>query len=381
MKRTLLLVCVAAIAGCSRDPLAVSRKHIERGDGYFQDSKYKEAAIEYRNAEKAAPQTAAPHMKLGEVAMRTGDFESAVDEYLRAGSLEPQNAEAQVRAGSVYFVTGRFKDARARAEAALRLEPDNPDAHLVLGEVLAAQRDAVHSEAQLIEAIRLAPKSADAHVALGSLYWSTGRLTDAEAALKRAVAIAPALTPPNRALASFYLETNRPAQAEPALARLIANNPQDVAAILQRSHALALLGRGDEALAAVDAANRIEPESPRVMLARGYALVRQKRVDDGIWWALRARERHPDDFAPPLRLALAQVLETGGRREAAEHEYADILRKSPRNWIAANNLAVMYASDGRLDEAMKLARLASEEAPASLQVKNTLDMIAKHKSS
>jgi Flp pilus assembly protein TadD len=133
-------------------------------------------------------------------------------------------------------------------------------------------------------------------------------------------------------------------------------------------------------MAAVDAATRVEPDSPRVMLARAYVLLRQKRIDDGIWWALRARERHPNDFAPTLRLALAQILETGGRREAAEQEYAAILKQAPRNWIAANNLAWMYAADGRLDEAMRLARVASAEAPDNPQVKNTIETILKRKS-
>src|SRR4051812_43636753 len=86
---------VVAIAACSNDPLAASRKYLDHGDAYFQQGKYKEAAIEYRNAAKTAPQTAAPHLKLGEVAMQAGDLETAIDEYLRAGSLEPQNARAQ----------------------------------------------------------------------------------------------------------------------------------------------------------------------------------------------------------------------------------------------------------------------------------------------
>jgi Flp pilus assembly protein TadD len=115
------------------------------------------------------------------------------------------------------------------------------------------------------------------------------------------------------------------------------------------------------------------------MLARAYVLLRQKRVDDGIWWAMRARERHPDDFAPPLRIALAQILEAGGRRKAAELEYAAVLKTAPRNWVAANNLAVLYAADGRFADAEKLARIANAEAPERPEVRDTLELITKRK--
>src|SRR5204863_571561 len=143
------------------------------------------------------------------------------------------------------------------------------------------------------------------------------------------------------------------------------------AAMLRRAQLLAHDGRADEAMAAVEGANRVEPDSPRVMLARADILLRQKRVDDGIWWAMRARERHPEDLDPPLRVTLAQILEAGGRRTAAEQQYADVLKRQPRNWIAANNLAWLYAADGRLDEAMKLARVAYAEAPDRPEVKDT----------
>jgi len=128
-------------------------------------------------------------------------------------------------------------------------------------------------------------------------------------------------------------------------------------------------------MATVDAADRVEPDSPRVMLARADILLRQKRVDDAIWWALRARERHPDDLDPPLRVTLAQLLEAGGRRTAAEQQYADVLRKQPRNWVAANNLAWLYTGDGRLEEALKWARVAAAEAPDRREVKDTLATI------
>ncbi len=374
--------CMLALvsAGCSRDPLKTSRNYLTSGDSYALAGKYNEAAIEYRNAAKVSPRFADPHLRLGQLAMNVSDVQTATAEYLRAVDLDPGNATAQVRAASVYLLAGRLADARAHAEAALRLEPDNADAHVTLGDALAALHDQVHSEAELIEAVRLAPKSPDAHAALGSLYWSMGRLRDAEAALKRAVELSPRPLPQFRMLLADVEDSlGKRADALSHLAVVVDNDPQNVAALLRRAQLLVADGKMADAQAAVDAANRVEPDSPRVMLARAEVLLRQGRADDGVWWALRTRERHPDDLPPLLRSALAQILEAGGRRKAAEQEYAAILKASPRDWIAANNLAWMYAADGRLDDALKLARVAHEEAPQNAQVNDTLASILKRK--
>ena len=55
MKRSrvfLLLLCVALglLVGCSRDPNVRKQKYLESGNRYFQQGKYREAAVQYQNA-------------------------------------------------------------------------------------------------------------------------------------------------------------------------------------------------------------------------------------------------------------------------------------------------------------------------------------------
>jgi Tfp pilus assembly protein PilF len=96
-----VLVGVSAIAvGCSRDPQKASAKHLANGDEYAKSGKFKEAAIEYRNAIKYTPQSPSAHEKLAEVAARTNDANTALVEYLRIAELDPGNVAAQVRAAS-----------------------------------------------------------------------------------------------------------------------------------------------------------------------------------------------------------------------------------------------------------------------------------------
>src|ERR671911_1718555 len=52
------------VAGCAKSPSEIKAKHMERGDKYFQEGKYNEALIEYKNVLQVDPEDAAGHYKL-----------------------------------------------------------------------------------------------------------------------------------------------------------------------------------------------------------------------------------------------------------------------------------------------------------------------------
>ena len=53
--------------------------------------------------------------------------------------------------------------------------------------------------------------------------------------------------------------------------------------------------------------------------------------------------------------------ETRGDRPRAKQAYEAIVAGDRRAGIAANNLAWIYAEEGRLDDALRLARIAQEQ--------------------
>src|SRR5438105_3212614 len=90
MTRTALAILVAAAAaGCSRDPAKASRASMAKGAQYVQSGKFKEAAIEYRNAIKQVPQSVEAHAKLADAAKGANDANTALIEYLRVA--EPRS--------------------------------------------------------------------------------------------------------------------------------------------------------------------------------------------------------------------------------------------------------------------------------------------------
>lgn len=166
-----------------------------------------------------------------------------------------------------------------------------------------------------------------------------------------------------------------------------------------RDLAEALLVRGDtvEALAAVDAWERLEPDSARMHYIRGALRLRRGEPQEAIPSLRRARQLRPDDVAAAT--ALASALSGCGQYEAAEStlrfaeaahpDDADVLgllcpvlnalnktdeallygqkalALAPDSALAHNNMGTVYHTQWRLAEAERHFRRAVELEPQS----------------
>jgi tetratricopeptide (TPR) repeat protein len=83
--------------------------------------------------------------------------------------------------------------------------------------------------------------------------------------------------------------------------------------------------------------------------------------------------RSPAAAGPRTMLALIQ--EVRGDRPAAQAHYLQALRIDPSAGVAANNLAWIYAEEGRLDEALSLATTAQSALRQRPEVEDTLGWI------
>ena len=406
MRSLSCLLCLAFIAGCSRDPVKTSRQYIASGDRYASQQKYKEAAIEYRNAIKLVPNAPEAHEKLAGVSGEMQDTPTALAEVLRVADLRPDDPKAQLRAAAVFVLAGRFADARSRAESALKLGIDpgkTSDAHVVLGEALAGLHDPEESEAHLREAVRLSPESAPAHIALGSLLASTGRAHDAAPEFTRAVQIAPRDFAANRAMALFLMATGRGDDAEPFWSTIaaitktpltmadyyaaqgrvadatrevdavLAHDSRNVPALMLRSRLLYAGRKLDAAIAAAQSAEAADPTSADAAFLEGQLQTAKGSADLALHAFQRTTKLNPR--ASSAHLLEAILLDISGRRPEARRIYEEILAENPRAGIAANNLACINLDEGRLEDALRQALVAKREMDRSPEVNDTLGWV------
>src|SRR3954453_19250351 len=109
----ILAIVGASTLACSRDPNRVKKEYLASGNGYFDQKKYSEAIIEYRNAIKQDPLYGDAHLKLAETYQRMGDVPNATREYVRAADTLPSNLDVQLKAASFLLLVGRFEEVRS----------------------------------------------------------------------------------------------------------------------------------------------------------------------------------------------------------------------------------------------------------------------------
>jgi tetratricopeptide (TPR) repeat protein len=105
------------------------------------------------------------------------------------------------------------------------------------------------------------------------------------------------------------------------------------------------------------------------------AVIAENRGDFDL--ALREYREAASDL-PQARLGIANVYFQTGRIDEAEREYRRILRRSPDNPHALNNLAwLRLTTGGDLDEAEKLASKAVALHPENDEFRDTLEQVRK----
>jgi putative PEP-CTERM system TPR-repeat lipoprotein len=296
-----LVLCSAA--GCRRDPDAAKRTYLESGNRYYEQKRFGEAVVEFRNAVNVDPSFGEAYERLSEALIESSDVPGAARALLRAADLLPNRVDLQLKAGNLLLLAGRFDDARVRADKVIAAEPKNIPAQILRANALAGLRDLeralveieqaialdperaptftalgviqsargenAEAETAFRRAVELDPKAVTARLALGNFLWTSNRPAEAEAAFREAARIDPANRLVNRALATYYLATSRTPEAEKFLLTL-AEDDRDPSAVFALADYYVMVKRYDEAVAALSplTADRNRGPAARLRIAR-----------------------------------------------------------------------------------------------------------------
>ena len=239
-----ILIILVAVSGCPWSSEGKKARYTGRGDTYFEDAKYKEAIIEYKNVLQIDGNNAHANAQLGLAFYELGEMDSAFRYLSKAKELFPGNVRVRAKLGSIYLLAKKPEDARNEAEFILEKDAknldgllllagsantkeevdavlrrfegvlpdlaDRPRFQLSLGTLYMRKGDAIGAERALKEAVSKDPKLAEAHTALGNLYIAKRDAVQAEVEFKAAADLAPIGSMERIRLADFYFLTQKP---------------------------------------------------------------------------------------------------------------------------------------------------------------------------
>lgn len=291
-----LLVAVAMLAGCHRDPNVRKQKYLESGNRYSAQGKYREAAIQYLNALKVDKSFPDAHYALAQAYMHLGQIRSAGAELARTVELQPTNYKARIDLGNLFIMGGNTDDAQKQADAVMASQPNNPDVHAMLSSIAVRRGNRDLALTEINRALALEPTRAAFHEDLAIIQSNDPtKANSVEAELKKGIALDPKSVNAKLLLASFYGKSNRWQDAEKIGWDAVATDPKSIAA--RASLAEIVLRQGDQ--------------------ARAEEVLRQASKDLA-------------DSPQGVRL-LADYYESSGQMDKAKTEFASLSAKYPKN--------------------------------------------------
>ena len=360
-----LLIVLLLLGACARSPEARKARHLDRGDGYFKQQKYREAVLEYTNALRIETGNRRGIRQLGLAHYELGDLKDAFRYLQKAQELDPADVDVRLKLGHIYLAAARPDDARAQAQVVLQTLPKNLDA---LGLMAGAARtpEEIVAATQQLEAVRTDLQgSAAFHLILADLHLRSGRADQAEAALREAVDRAPKSIEAHSALGQFYAGRRDNAQAERELKAAADLAPPGSAARVRLAEFYFRTGRRAERDHVVDEIIEKAPEYLPAWRLRASVAFSENRIDDSAKAVRVVLKKNPSDV--DARLLLGRIHLVRGNTDQAISELQWILRIDPRLPQVHYQLALAHLQAGNVQQAKQELREAVADAPGFVE--------------
>jgi tetratricopeptide (TPR) repeat protein len=367
MRRVSITVLAAIViamtsAACSKDPQKAKVEYFESGNRYFDQKKYQEAVVEYRNAIQQDPKYGEARYKLAETYAKLDDARNAYREYIRAADLLPANADAQLRAGTLLLLAGQYEDARTRADKVLATQPKHIEAQVLRANALAGLKNMEAAIEEINEAIALDPSKATTYANLGALEQVRGRAVEAEAAFKKAIEADPKSVIALLAYSNFLIAAGRGQEAEGSIKQALTIEPKNTLA----NRALAALymssNRRQEAEPVLKVLAENGDATSRLQLADYY--LGMNRPDDAMP-LLEAVSKENAHFAE-AKARVAAIQFAQGKKPEANKTVDEVLAKQPNNAMLLLAKARLLLADRNVNEAVVKAKAAISADPTSI---------------
>jgi tetratricopeptide (TPR) repeat protein len=301
---------------------------------------------------------------LGFVENGLGKVNESIAAYRKSVTAKPDVFESNLNLGLQLAKTGQA-DAEQFLRAATKLKPTGHAAEgqyrawLSLGHVLQTSKPEEALEAYR-KSEELQPNQAEPHTAAGQILEKQLQYAEAEDEYKKALALDPrsdALT----GLANCYMQQRRLPEAEQYLRKLVKLHPEEGAAHIQLGRVLAAQSKNDDAIAELEAGQKLAPADPGVLrdLAEIYVAAGKTEQAGAAYRELSSV--HPQDAS--LHQALGQTLLREKKFPQAQQEFLTAIKLKPDFGEAYGDLAFAASENKDYPLTIKALEVRAKSLP------------------
>jgi putative PEP-CTERM system TPR-repeat lipoprotein len=313
-------------------------------------------------------------MQLAMLDAQEGNEPALVAHLERAIAAHPAALEPRLLLARYHLGKGRPAQVAPLFVSLDESQRQSPQVLQLLAMAQLSDRDPAAAQFTLEQLLEATPDNAAVHHLLAMSAVDSGDLERGRQELQRALELDENFLPSRIALARLALATGSMDEFEGHLARLESQAPQNPDVLILRAAAAADKGDSAAALKLAGQAYTLAPKAQTLLALAAHQLAAGNAADAlEVYrnWLLE----HPDDIA--VREALANQLQIQQRTAEAKLEYQQIVARNPDHLVALNNLA-WFLREEQPEQALEYARKASEIAPESAEVLDTLAVVQYH---
>jgi tetratricopeptide (TPR) repeat protein len=293
-----------------------------------RQGKREQAYALYRSALDKKPSLKAAAEALARLTAEQGDISSAIAQWMDIAQKFPDDATSRVALAELYRVSNDHERALEFARAALIRDPKNVAAYKVMLRSNFDRKQYAMAKLVGLRALKIDEKDSQLYVALGEVQLAEGQPDQAAVQFKKALEVKADDRAALSQLASLELADQDYTAAEASLRRLVETGGGTAEVQVALGVAYKGLGQPDKALAAYDAAEKLNPRLAVVYLDRGIVLQRSKGAPDR---ALEQYRRYVellggeqalpgDSPVPALRREAEQMVRTKAEARKVEEQ-------------------------------------------------------------
>jgi tetratricopeptide (TPR) repeat protein len=369
---------------------------LKLGGAYEATGDFRNALREYVRAADLMPANLAAQLRAGQMLLMARQYPDAKGRAVALLEKDPTNVDGLILMGNALAGLKDFDGAVTLIESAIDKDPTRTLWYENLGLMQAAKGDKSAALAAFQRAITLNPKSPSAHASLANYYWSSGQLKEAETELKTALSLDPKSPTVLRSLAAFYINLRRFNEAETYLKSfaevsgdipagltladfyLSVQKPDAAVATLEQlvkkdegfgpaTIRLAAIEydakRHEHAYELVESVLKKTPKNEQSLLLKARFLVADRKYPEAL--AIAKQVVTNNQLSIPGKFVEGMTLDLTGDTDGAITAFQDLLKLSPRAFVAQVRLAELYLAKEDFAAAEEHAGQALKQMPTS----------------
>jgi tetratricopeptide (TPR) repeat protein len=321
------------------------------------------------------PSNAVVRYNLARAYHNKGELDAARVQYTEAitaakGSFLP----AMIGLGQVYLAKRDYGKAITTAQDALKIDPRNLAARVIKTNSLINAQNVGQARIDLQEYLKDSPDSPDLQFQMAIVDFLDNRMKDAESSFRSLRQKYPSDLRLTYAVAEVMIRTNRQQEALKYLQDEMQKAPDNKGLRKAVADTALRIDKLDVAEPLYRQMLEADPKSFETCMRLGEIFRRKGQLPAAIEMLKKGQQLAPTNAG--VNLQLAMTLDAAGVRGQSLPLYEAVLKTDPENPIALNNVAYMYADEGRdLELALTYAQTAKKRLPNADDVADTLGWV------